>query len=173
MRFPMTMGRAVAAVTALVVVMFVALLFLPFGLQQARVPLFAVLIVPFALGVSLALTVLWAPRAVRLEGDALLVERLAWPAYRIPLHSIAFAEPGPELRFAQGAVRRVAGNGGLMGFTGWFWVDGVGLTRVWATQLGTPTLVLRRHGARPILLGVDDAPGLTAALKGRVPCASH
>lgn len=167
-RFPMTLGRLAQVVTGLVAVLLVALLFVP--LQQLPLPL--MVSVPMVLGpvaVTLLLAILWAPRAVRLEQEDLLVERLFWPAFRIPLRDIELAEEGPVLRMVNGEAKRVAGNGGLMGFTGLFWVKSVGVARMWATRLGTPTVLLRRRSARPVVLGVDDSAALLDALRKRLP----
>ncbi|MBL8921107.1 MAG: hypothetical protein JNJ54_19750 [Myxococcaceae bacterium] len=121
------------------------------------------------LGVPVALLVvlLLAPRAVRLESDAVVVERLGWRDYRIPLADIASVEAGPLLKVLGGGVWRVAGNGGLMGFTGYFFVRGLGVVRCWATRLG-PTVLVRRKSERPALLGVDDGPALLDALARRL-----
>lgn len=73
-------------------------------------------------------------------------------------------EPGPSISL-WGKVRRVAGNGGLMGFSGFFHVSGVGMVRLWATRLGVPTVLVRRAHGRPVLLGVDDPAGLERALR--------
>ena len=168
MRFTMTTGPAVRVVTGFVGVLLLGLLFLPGVLVQAHAPVGPVMAVPGLVGIVLLLTILWAPRAVRLEDERLVIERLLWPDLRIPLRDIARVEAGPELHLAGGTVLRVAGNGGLMGFTGFFWVKGVGVVRMWATQLGTPTVLLRRHHARPIVLGADDAAGLLEALARRL-----
>lgn len=172
MRFTMTMGRAVRVVTALVVALLIGFLFLPAALGQARAPVVPIMMVPGLLTIVLVLTILWAPRAVRLEDEHLVIERLLWPEFRIPLRDLARVEAGPQLHLVGRTVLRVAGNGGLMGFTGLFWVNGVGVVRMWATQLGTPTVLLWRHQARPIVLGVDDAAGLLSALERRLPCGS-
>lgn len=178
MRFSMTAGSAVKVITALTVVIVLVALPVPVVLATkllAGAPgpvrwlsLLPVVVVPVALG----LAVLWAPRAVRVEADALVIERLAWSPFRLPLSEVASVEPGPELKLLSGDVWRVAGNGGLMGFTGLFKVKGVGVVRCWATRLDSPTVVVRRKGARPVLLGVDDGAGLLAALTAKVPRAA-
>lgn len=171
-RFPMTVGTSVKWISLVALAAGAVTLPIPFLLaSQPAIPgpvaWLAVLpsvVVPVALG----LTVLWAPRAVRLEPDALVVERLAWSDVRIPLGEVTAVAEGPELKTFGGNVMRVAGNGGLLGFTGLYRVRGVGLVRCWATRLGAPTVLVSRKSERPVLLGVDDGPALLKALSARV-----
>lgn len=168
-RFPMTTGLMVKVVTALTALITFVLLpvqavamyhFAPPG--PARGLVVAALALTFAV---LAFTFLLAPRAVRVSGGRLVVERWLWSDFAVPLRTLRSVEPGPQLRLLRGEVRRVAGNGGLMGFTGLFYVKDVGLVRCWATQLEAPTVLVRRNDGRPLLLGVDDARGLMEALR--------
>lgn len=161
MRFPMTLGVAAKVVTALVALLIVVLFVLP-GREGAA------LMLPLLVTIVLGVTVLWAPRAVRLESDALVIERLAWFDLRIPFTDLVSVEHGPTLGVVGAGLLRVAGNGGLMGFTGFFWLPRVGLVRLWATQLGTTTVLIRRSAGRPIVLGVDDGAGLERALRHRL-----
>jgi hypothetical protein len=165
-RFPMTRGAMVKFATALTTLILLVVLPLQFAVM-VRVPVPEVralaLTVLVVVGLGLVFTVMLAPNAVRIEGGRLVVERWLWSDFSVPLRQLESAEPGPELRLF-GDVRRVAGNGGLMGFTGLFHVKNVGTVRCWATQLGTPTVLVRRVSGRPLLLGVDDAPALLAAL---------
>lgn len=165
-RFPMTRGAMVKFATALSVAILLVVLPLQF-LVVMHLPVLwargAVLATLLLVGGALVFTIMLAPNAVRIEGGRLVVERWLWSDFSVPLRQLTSAELGPELKLF-GEVRRVAGNGGLMGFTGLFHVKNVGTVRCWATQLGTPTVLVRRVGARPLLLGVDDARGLLAAL---------
>lgn len=171
-RFPMTVGTSVKWISFVALAVGVVTLPIPILVaMQPSVPtpiawVSAVpsLIVPVVLG----LTVLWSPRAVRLEADALVVERRAWSDLRIPLADVSAVALGPELKAFGSGVIRIAGNGGLMGFTGLYRVRGVGLVRCWATRLGSPTVLVTRKSERPVLLGVDDGPGLLEALSARV-----
>jgi hypothetical protein len=168
-RFPMTTSRTVMALTGgtLLVVAFALLVafdVVPQSSTAVRPGLGAALV-----SVVVGLAILWAPRAVRLDDDVLAVERLAWADVRIPLADITSVEPGPALTTFGGDVWRVAGNGGVMGFTGLFHVRGVGAVRCWATQLGAPTVLVSRRSGRPVLLGVDDGRGLLEALRRRLP----
>ncbi|MDX2015594.1 MAG: hypothetical protein SFW67_35705 [Myxococcaceae bacterium] len=164
----MTTGRVVQVVTAASTLIAIGVTAMVVQiLQHAAVPVLSVAVSLLVLGV-VGLTIAWAPRSVRLDDDALVLERLAWPELRFPLSDLASAEEGPRLGALGGGVWRVAGNGGVMGFTGLFHVRGIGLVRLWATQLGTPTVLLRRHTGRPLLLGVDDARGLLEALARRL-----
>jgi hypothetical protein len=172
MRFPMTTDLTVKLVTALSFGVVAVTLPIPWLVAKAGHAPWPVAVgsAVVAWGVPLVLlgTVLLAPRAVRVEADAVVVERLAWSDYRIPLAEVAAVEPGPMLKALSGEVLRVAGNGGLMGFTGYFRVRGLGVVRCWATRLRRPTVLLRRKTERPVLLGVDDGAALLRALAARV-----
>ncbi|MBL8909982.1 MAG: hypothetical protein JNM17_04670 [Archangium sp.] len=168
-RFPMTTGLMVKLVTAMTLVITFVLLpvqsavmwhFTPVG--PWRWFLLGVFALTFG---ALAFTFLLAPRAVRLSGGRLVVERWLWSDFAVPLRTLTSVEEGPQLKLITGDVRRVAGNGGLMGFTGLFHVRNVGVVRCWATQLERPTVLVRRTEGRPLLLGVDDASALMNALR--------
>ncbi|MFO0601325.1 MAG: hypothetical protein U0228_38810 [Myxococcaceae bacterium] len=166
-RFPMTTGGLVKFTTALSAVILAVVLPIQLYVVATFVPVGPLRAVVFSV---LGLTVLglgWAfllaPRAVRLTGSRLAVERLAWTDFEVPLREVTSFSPGPAMGLL-GPVRRVAGNGGLMGFTGLFHVPDVGLVRAWVTQLGVPTVIVRRAGGRPLLLGVDAPGELEAAL---------
>lgn len=166
MRFEMTLGTLVKVTTALTAVVVPVQLAVLWTLPVAPVR-------PVAGGVMavvalvLVLTALWAPRAVRLDAARLVVERRGWFDFELPLRQVTRVERGPALELLGGDVRRVAGNGGLMGFTGLYRVAGVGLVRCFATRLGRPTVLVHRAHERPLLLGVDDADGLLTALRRR------
>ncbi len=166
MRFAMTTDGMVKAVTVMVVVLVPLMVGLPLSLPNG-VPLAmrGVTLGATLLGVgALVVTMLWAPRAARVDDAGLVIERLAWPDLVVPWAEVTSAEPGPALRAFGGEVWRVVGNGGLMGFTGLYGVRGVGVVRCWATRLKTPTVLVRRAGERALLLGVDDPTGLRAAI---------
>lgn len=171
-RFPMTVGTSVKWISVVALVVGVVTLPIPMlvAMQPSvPAPIAWVSALPSVLvPVVLLVTVLWSPRAVRLEADALVVERRGWSDLRIPLADVAAVVPGPELKAFGSQVTRIAGNGGLMGFTGLYRVSGVGLVRCWATRLGAPTVLVTRKSERPVLLGVDDGAGLLQALSARV-----
>ncbi len=117
-------------------------------------------------GLVLLWTMLGAPRAVKVTTPALVIERLVLPDVELPWTSIAEVREAPPIEL-RGEVRRVAGNGGFFGFTGLYAVSGVGTVRCWATRLHRPTVLVSRHGERPVLLGVDDPHGLLEAIHRR------
>ena len=170
MRFPMTLGPLTKVITisslvlmsvVLPIQFFVVLRVVPTPeLKGALIALVCVLalVIPFIVAI--------APRAVRISQSKLSVERLFWPDFELPLREVTGVEEGPPLSLF-GTVRRVAGNGGVMGFTGLFHVSQVGLVRCWVTRLGTPTVVVHRTHAKPLLLGVDDPAGLLRELRRR------
>jgi hypothetical protein len=168
-RFPMSLSRPIHVITGLSLLGAGAVSFVAATQLHAPPAVAALPVVVAVLVVAVvALAVLWAPRAVRLHDDAVIIERLASAEVRLPLAEVTSVEPGPALQPFGGRVWRVAGNGGVMGFTGLFFVRGVGLVRCWATRLGTPTVLLRRSAGRPVLLGVDEAPALLDALRQRL-----
>ncbi len=172
MRFAMTTDLTVKLITTLSFAVVLMTSLVPLALLSTpdvpRPVEWMTMLVRLGLPVLLGLTVLWAPRGVRLENDTLVVERLAWPDVRIPLADITSAEAGPELALMGGGAWRSAGNGGLMGFTGLFKVRKTGeVARCWATRLGG-TVLLHRKRDRPVLLGVDDDGALLRALQHRV-----
>lgn len=167
MRFPMTLGTF-AKCTTFGAVALMALLggFLLTGLSPLHPPLRPLVAGVLSLELAaLALTLALAPRAVKLSQRGLVVERWCWPDFVLPWSEVTAVEPGPPLRVG-GEVRRIAGNGGLMAFSGLFHVASVGLVRCWATRLGVPTVLVRRARTRPLLLGVDAPSELLQALRG-------
>lgn len=168
MRFPMTTDGAVKWITALTGAVVLMTSLVPLALfASPHVPApvaWLTMLVTLGVPAILGFTVLLAPRGVRLEHDTLVVERLAWSDVRIPLADITSAEVGPQLALMGGGAWRYAGNGGLMGFTGFFKVRSTGeVARCWASRLGG-TVLLHRRDERPVLLGVDDCAGLLQAL---------
>ncbi len=119
-----------------------------------------------AVGLLLVGTVLAAPRAVRLTANALIVERLVLPDFELAWSEVTGVQEAPALEL-MGQVRRVAGNSGLMGFTGLYSVAGVGTVRCFATRLHRPTVLVSRRGRRPLLLGVDEPHRLLEVLRRR------
>lgn len=168
-RFPMTLGAMAWWITALVAVPVSALMVaLAFALPADGPPWARLLVGVLALTVPITLgaTALLAPRAVSLDERGLAIERLAWPAFSVRWDEVTRVEHGPPIEMF-GKVRRVAGNGGLMGFTGLYRVDGVGMVRLWATRLGRPTVVVHRASGLPLVLGVDAPDALLAAVQRR------
>jgi Bacterial PH domain len=171
MRFPMTLSSLVKAISAFTFVLLAVVVPVQWWVVS-RVP------VPFvriAMGgvicislLGLLFLVLIAPRAVRLDGTKLSIERLGWSDFVVPLRQVTRVEAGPAITMLSGDVRRVAGNGGVLGFTGLFHVKDLGLVRCWATRLDRPTVLIHRMHERPVMLGVDDAPALLSALQARV-----
>ena len=168
MRFPMTLGTSTKVITISSLLVVGVVLPLQYFMVLRHVPspeLKGALMAVLSLATSIILfTVAIAPRAVRVGSNKLFVERLLWRDYELPLSEVRAIEEGPPLSLF-GNAWRVAGNGGLMGFSGLFHVSQVGLVRCWATRLGTPTVLVRRAHRRPLLLGVDDPAGLLRELR--------
>lgn len=168
MRFPMTLGGLTKVTTVSSLLLLGLMLPFQYFMVLRHLPgtpakvMGGVLLL--AVAGTLLFTVALAPRAVRVDGHRLVVERLLWPDFVQPLRQVTGVEAGPEITL-RGRVRRVAGNGGLMGFTGLFRVSEVGLVRCWATRMGVPTVLVYRGQERPLLLGVDDPAGLLRSLR--------
>lgn len=163
--FPMTCDRfhfwTPVLVGPLVLIPVFATRHLPMPMPVSLITTAALALVVLVLGV----TTLMAPRGFRVSDGELVLERLAWPSFRIPLSDVVSFERGPQVKFS-GGVRRLAGVGGWFWSGGLFSAKGIGKVRAWLTRLG-PTVVLRRREGLPILLGVDDVEGLLAALSQR------
>jgi hypothetical protein len=123
-----------------------------------------------AVALALLVTTLLTPTAVRLTAEGLEVERLAWPAFKVPWSELHAVEAGPRSSFVTGEVWRVAGVGGWTWSGGLFRVRGIGNVRAWLRRLG-PTVVVRRAHGLPLLFGPDDPEGLRAALAARLGAA--
>lgn len=115
---------------------------------------------------GLLVTTLLTPRALTLTYDALHVDRLAWPAFRVPFRDILSVERGPQSRLFGRSVRRLFGVGGWFWSGGLFWAEGPGRVRAWLTRLG-PTIVVHRRSGLPMLLSVDDTDGFLEAMRAR------
>lgn len=115
----------------------------------------------------LAITTLMTPTAVVLTPDALVLERLAWPSFRVPLSELTAVEEGPRSGVLRGEVGRLAGVGGWFWSGGLFRARGIGKVRAWMRRLG-PTVVVRRKEGLPLLFGLDDPEGLKRALSARL-----
>lgn len=168
MRFPMTLGGLTKVTTFGSLLVLLLVLPLQYFVVLRHIPVpqvrWAALAVIAAVAFALLFTVAIAPRAVRVTASKVAIERLCWPDFVLPLREVVGVESGPPISIF-GKVRRVAGNGGLMGFTGLFHLSDVGVVRLWATRLGVPTVLVRRAHGRPVLLGVDDPTGLERALR--------
>lgn len=176
MRFPMTLDGFTTSITAGSLGLVALLLPVQYlvASQQPHSTAFKVVLVLTLCAVALVLlfTVALAPRAVRISSGKLIIERLWWFDFMSPMKDVIGVEEGPPLSLF-GKVWRVAGNGGLMGFTGLFHVSHVGVVRCWATRLGKPTVLVRRASGKPLLLGVDDADGLLRALRQKLSVAAQ
>ncbi|MBI2927505.1 MAG: hypothetical protein HYY24_17555 [Verrucomicrobia bacterium] len=100
--------------------------------------------------VVLVPTALLTVRGYELAGRELLIRRLLWTT-RIWLEGLRSVEADPE------AVRRsirLCGNGGLFGFTGWFWNKQLRTHRVLVTD--PKRAVVLRLSQRTLVVSPDD-----------------
>lgn len=107
---------------------------------------------------------LFTVRGYRLVGQVLEVQRLGWVT-SIDLHQLTSAE------FRQGRFGwawRLFGNGGLYGFSGWFYQKPLGHFRVLATR--TEDLVILRFSNRhPLVISPEQPAAFTKALQDHLP----
>jgi hypothetical protein len=98
-------------------------------------------------------------RGYTVESRELIIHRL-FGETRIPLEGLQSAEPDPEA--IRGAVRLFA-NGGLFGYTGWFWSRKLGRFRAWATNRAN-TVVLHLS-SRTIVISPDQPADFVQQIK--------
>jgi hypothetical protein len=112
----------------------------------------------FALGV-------WAfsPKAVEIEGGELRILRRAWRAAAYPLSRVEQVEVLPP-RGLSGAMR-LLGNGGLFGYTGWYYRRG--LVRLYTTRRSGLVQVV--VGARRVVLSPDEPERFVEGLLAVAP----
>jgi hypothetical protein len=99
-----------------------------------------------------------------IDRGALRVRRRAWRDLVVPLGDIASVEAGPDLR--RTVALRLFGVGGFFGTYGLLWIRGLGRLRGYMTRIDG-SLLIRRHGALPVLVTPDDPAALLRALRAR------
>lgn len=168
-RYPMTLGGFALGATLLVVpvALGVPLLLARVAGQLPPPGAVAVVVLSAIVPITLLVAGVLSPSAVRVDAAGIAVERRMWRPFAIPWADVAKVTEGPPIEVL-GRVHRVAGNGGLLGFSGLYRVDGVGLVRLFATRLGRPTVVVHRRTGMPVVLGVDTPAELLSALAARV-----
>lgn len=128
-------------------------------IPQLPLPLRALLLaVPAAILVPTALLTV---RGYELAGRELLVERLLWKT-PIWLESVRSVEADAD---AMRRSIRLWGNGGLFGFTGWFWNKKLGRHRVFVTD--PKRAVVLRMSQRTVVVSPDDPARFIHALKAQ------
>lgn len=109
----------------------------------------------------LPVTGLFAVRGYEVVPDAVLIRRPGWTS-RIPLAGLTGVEADPQV--FRGVMCRV-GNGGFLGFIGWFWSRRLGWFRAWVTD---PARCVRlRFRDRCVVLSPDDPEAFLRALQLR------
>ena len=73
----------------------------------------------------------FGPTGYSFEGRSLLVHRRAWAPAHVPLSGLTGASISPD---AMRWSLRTFGNGGVFGFTGWFYNSRLGRYRAWVTD---------------------------------------
>jgi hypothetical protein len=113
--------------------------------------------------VIVACLLAWAfsPTAVTLERGGLHVRRRGWRPLTISFGDIARVERGPDL--CRTVALRLFGVGGFFGTYGLLWMRDIGRVRGYLTR-ADGSLLIRRHGALPVLVTPDDPGALLAAL---------
>lgn len=108
------------------------------------------------------LLVAWAraPIAVEVLPAELRVHRRWAAPLVVKATDVARCDAGPERPHL-----RLFGAAGYFGIWGLFWTARFGRYWLYATR-GGPNVALHRHNGAPVVLNVDDLPGLRAALDG-------
>jgi hypothetical protein len=160
-------ARTITAVAlGAVLVVLLVILFAPADSRGFRPSVAQRLLAAGGLSALVGVGLLRSPRAVRVEADAVIVERRGWSELRVPLAEVMSAEDGPVITSLGGDVwPSVGASRGVLGVFGLCRVRNVGLVHCWAGRFGAPTVLLWRRQGLPVLLGVDDAPGLLEALR--------
>lgn len=118
MRYGAPWATSVKVITGGVLALFVGLVyFTPWGGAAA-----------WMLGLGLFA---FGPSGYTFEGRDLVVHRRGWSPYRLPLSGLTGASVSPA---AMGRSIRTFGNGGVFGFTGWFYNSRLGRYRAWVTD---------------------------------------
>lgn len=172
--FTAPLGRSVRVVTLLTTVLVLGVLgvltatvlgALGFGGTQqgggSSSPPLEVVLVWMAVLLLLPVTSLFAVRGYEVVPDAVLIRRPGWTS-RVALTGLVGVEADSQT--FRGVVFR-AGNGGVLGFVGWFWSRRLGWFRAWVTD---PARCVRlRFRDRCVVLSPDDPEAFLEALRGR------
>lgn len=150
-----TLLKAVSALGTAVVlaVPMVCALALP---QVAPVVRWLLLAVPILILLPAALLTV---RGYELAGRELLIQRLFWKTH-LWLEGVQSVEADPE---AMRRSIRLCGNGGLFGFTGWFWNKKLRTHRVFVTD--PKRAVVLRLSQRTLVVSPDDPERFVRELK--------
>lgn len=73
----------------------------------------------------------FAPAGYSFEGPDLVIHRRGWAPFRLSLTGLKSARVSPD---AMKSSLRTFGNGGVFGFTGWFYNSRLGRYRAWVTD---------------------------------------
>ena len=118
MRYRAPLGTSAKWVTGGVIVLFVGIVFAtPWGGAAA----WALMLALFAFG----------PNGYSFESHDLVIYRRAWSPERLSLRGLTGVRMGPDLMRRS---IRTFGNGGVFGFTGWFYNSRLGRYRAWVTD---------------------------------------
>ncbi|HRT56219.1 MAG TPA: PH domain-containing protein [Candidatus Paceibacterota bacterium] len=158
-------GRCVKRATAMAVIITLGVAgVLPWVLPPKD--RWAGLIAPAAIGVTLAVTALFCVRGYTVRRRELVIHRLLWET-RLPLGDLQSARQDPEA--LKGAVR-MAGNGGFLAITGWFYSKRLGKYRAFVTDPARSVVLEFKN--RKVVVSPEDPEGLITVL-GFDPAASR
>lgn len=161
MRYRAPLGASVKWITAGVVVLFAGIGFVtPWGGAAAG----ALLVGLFAFG----------PSGYSFEGRDLVIHRRAWAPARVPLTGLTGARVAPD---AMRWSLRTFGNGGVFGFTGWFYNSRLGRYRAWVTdpkraivlEFGDGSIVVSPGRSHLFVDELRQHTGVEATSPGQVP----
>ena len=160
--------RMLILVSALASALLLAIPILGWIALPASVPVFSrflMIAVPLLILVG---ALPFAIRGYRLQDGTLRIQRPGW-ATRLDLDGLLKAEADPS---AMSGSLRIAGNGGLFSFTGWFWSRRLGRYR--AFVMDPARSVILKFSDRTVVVSPDAPDEFVAALRVEpVPSDHH
>lgn len=161
-------GRSVRWITGLIAFGILGLGVILTGLVSGRPGEQAGLGATFALVVLIfGATAVFSVRGYRLVPGGLEIRRPGWTT-RISLSDLTQVERAPGM-FRGFGIK--LGNGGFMGFIGWFWTSSEGWFRAWVTDPARSVRLRLRD--RVVVVSPDDPEAFLAAIHGSVSTNSE
>lgn len=118
MRYRAPWATSVKWITGVIVVLFA---WVAFATPWGGAAVWALMLGLYAFG----------PSGYALEGRELVIHRRGWSPARVPLTGLRGVRIAPD---AMRRSLRTFGNGGVFGFTGWFYNSRLGRYRAWVTD---------------------------------------
>lgn len=165
-QFDAPLGRTVKLATGASLLILVTVIVVPqLALSGKPAPIWVRWIVPSLVLTVFGVVALFSVRGYAVTGRELWIQRACWQTrYSLDQLQSAHADPGAM----QGSLR-MAGNGGLFAFTGWFRNKKLGTYRAFVTD--QTRCVVMEFKDRKIVVSPGDPAGFLRAL-GFEPCSN-